>query len=158
MPGQGIVISEAAHVVMPIAPIDITGGKTSARFSMAKYGHASIIVAIGVSAAAFTKIELYECTLASGGSATAIAYSAYKQETAAGDVLGAKVAVASTGITPSANDTIFYVIELDARQLTDGSNWVEVRLTNGSNSVIAAVIAILSGARYAHVGSETVLS
>lgn len=152
MSGQGFNISEEGHIVHVIPPIDVTGGVNGDRFKMANYGHASIIVQIGVSAAAFTKIELWECNAATGGSDATdnvqIGYNVYKEETALGDTLGAKVAVANTGLVPSANNSVFYVIELDASELTDGFYWVELRLTNGSNSVIASAIAILSGSRY----------
>jgi hypothetical protein len=157
---KGFVIAEEGHVVQIVAPVDITGGFTGVRFSMANYQHASIIVMIGASAAAFTALLLKNCTLASGGTATAIPFSIYKQETAGAshDVLGARTAVTSAGYAPSANDGIFYVIELDANELADGFNWVELSATNGTNSVIASAVAILSGSRYAESASPTVLS
>jgi hypothetical protein len=155
---QGVVIAEVGHIVNVIPPVDVTGGATGDRFSMARWTHASIIIQIGVSAAAFTKIILRECDAASGGTATDIAYKLYSEETAAGDTLGAKESVAATGKTPSANNSIMYVIELDARSLSDGFPWVEVALTNGSNSVIASCVAILSGGRYANAESETVIA
>lgn len=155
---QGFVLSEVGHIVNVTPPVDVTGGATGDRFSMENWTHASIIVSIGVSAAAFTKIIVRAATAASGGSTTDIAYKLYSQETAAGDVLGAKESVAATGKTPSANNGIFYVIELDAQSLPEGSHWVEVALTNGSNSVIASVIAILSGGRYGGAESLTVLT
>lgn len=152
---KGFNIAEAAHVVLPLAPVDSTGGKTGAAFSMKNAAHVSIIIPVGVSAAAFTKIIINQCVDAAGTSPVAIPFSIYKQETAAGDVLGPRTAVASTGYTPSANDGIFYVIELDASELTDGSAYVQVQLTNGSNSVLAAVVAVLSGLRYAGASQAT---
>ena len=55
---NGYNISEAGHLVNILPPVDITGGKTCQAFSMANYRHASILIQIGVSAAAFTKIVL----------------------------------------------------------------------------------------------------
>ena len=162
---QGFVIAEAGHVVNLIPPIDITGGVNGDRFSMENYGHASILVQVGVSAAAFTKIELWECNAATGGSDATdnvkIAYNVYKEETALGDTLGAKVAAAdvtTAGVTPNAADNIFYVIELDASELSDGFQWVELRLTNGVNSVIASAAALLSGSRYGNPESATAIA
>jgi hypothetical protein len=154
---KGFVISEQGHVVQVTAPVDVTGGVTGQAFSMKKYQHASILVLIGVSAAAFTKIIVNQATDASGSNPVAIPFSIYKQETAGAnhDVLGARTAVLAAGYTPSANDGIFYVIELDANELADGSPYVQVQLTNGSNSVIAAIVAILSGSRYAETQSPT---
>lgn len=149
MPAKGLTIAEEAHVVNILPPIDITGGVTGDIFSMENFSHATIIVQVGVSAAAFTKIIINECTDFAGTGATGIAHSIYKEETAAGDTLGARTAVAAAGTTPSATDTIMYVIELDAAELTAGSHFVQLSLTNGANSVIASAVAILSGSRYA---------
>lgn len=154
----GINIAEMGHVVNVIPPVDITGGVTGDRFSMENYSHATIVVQVGVSASAFTKIIVRECDAATAGTATDIAFAVYKEETALGDTLAGRVAVAATGVTPSANDNIFYVIELDARELTDGFQWIELALTNGSNSVIASAIAILSGSRFANDQSATAIA
>ena len=155
---KGFVVAEAGHVVNLVPAIDITGGVTGDVFSMENYAHASIIISIGVSAAAFTKIIVNECTDLDATGATAIAHSIYKEETAAGDTLGARTAVLAAGTTPSANDTIMYVIELDASELSDGSHFVQLSMTNGVNSVIACAVAILSGARYAEEQSPTAIA
>ena len=89
---------------------------------------------------------------------TALAFSVYKEETAAGDTLGARTAVLAAGLTPDAADTIMYVIEVDADELPDGSDNLEVSLTNTTNSVIASVVAILTGARYAKEQSATAIA
>jgi hypothetical protein len=160
----GLVVAEAGHVVNLIPPVDITGGKVSQAFSMKNYAHATIILQIGVSAAAFTKIfvDSATATAAVGTPAAGAAhmnFSIYTQETAGADkdVLSARTAVvAATGYTPAATDGIFYVIEIDGSELPDGSPWVQLNLTNGANSVIASAVAILSGARYAETQSPTV--
>jgi hypothetical protein len=149
---RGINLAEQAHVVNVLPPKNISGGAIGDRFKMSHHQKASIVVQVGVSAAAFTKIIVKECDAATAGTATAIAYRLYAEETATGDTLGAKEAVAATGRTPSANDNIMYVIDLDATDLTDGYKWVEVSLTNTSgNSVLASIVAVLTGPRY--VGS-----
>jgi len=162
---KGLVIAEQAHVVQCLAPVDITGGKKCQSVSMKNHGHVTFLVLIGVSAAAFTKIIVQAGTAAAAvGSdvtgAAAIAFNIYKQETAGegNDVLGARTAVTSAGYTPSANDGIYYAIEVDASELPDGSPHVQVVLTNGSNSVIASVLAILSGERFAGAQSATALT
>lgn len=156
---KGIVLAEQGHIVNALPPIDINGGAVADRFKMANHGHATIIVAVGVSAAAFTKILVKECDAASGGTATAIGFKLRSEETANGDTLGAVEDVAAAGKTPSANDNIFYVIELDASELSDGYPWVEVELTNASgNSVIASVVAILTGSRYQEAENATAIA
>lgn len=149
---KGIVLAEVGHLVNILPAVDITGGKTGDRFTMKNHGHATIIVQVGASAAAFTKIIVNACDAATGGTPEAIPFRLAKEETSLGDTLSAFEDVTAAGYTPSANDNIFYVIELDASELPDGKPWVELSLTNTSNSVIASAIAILTGARYQ--GSE----
>jgi hypothetical protein len=72
--------------------------------------------------------------------------------------LGAATAVAAAGTTPSANDNIMYVIEVDAAEMGDGYTTLELSLTNGVNSVIASAIAILSGSRYAGDQNATAIA
>lgn len=152
---RGIALAEVGHIVNVIPPVDISVGKAGDVFTMKNHSHATIIIQIGVSAAAFTKILVNECTSFAAAGATAIAFNVYKEETAAGDTLGARTAVTASGLTPSANDNIMYVIELDAAELSDGSNFVQLQLTNTTNSVIASAVAILTGARYGGEASAT---
>jgi hypothetical protein len=150
--------AQDGHHLQLIAPKDITGGATSPAFAMKNYSHASILIAIGASAAAFTKIIVNECTDASGDGATAIPFDIFKAETANTDVLSARTPVLAAGFTPSAVDDIFYLIEIDAAQLDQGYPYLQLSLTNGVNSVIAHACAILSGARYGGDQSPTVLA
>lgn len=155
---QGINLVEQGHFVNVLPPVDITGGATGDRFSMKHHGKAQILVQVGVSAAAFTKILVKECDAATSGTATPIGFNYYAEETANGDTLGARASVAATGLTPSANNGIFYVIDIDARELSEGFEWVEVSFTNGANSVIASACAILTGGRYNGAEGATVLA
>lgn len=158
MGAHGFYTAQEGHVVNLIPPVDITGGKTGQPFSMANWAHASILLQIGVSAAAFTKIIVNACTDVGGDSPTAIPFDIFTQETAGAshDVLSGRTPVAATGYTPSANDGIFYVIEIDAAQLPAGSPYVQLDLTNGSNSVIASAVAVLSSGRNTSDQSLTV--
>jgi hypothetical protein len=149
---------EAEHYVNILPPIDITGGVTGDRFHMRHHKKAKIVVQVGVSAAAFTKIILRSCDAATSGTATDIAFSMYAEETAAGDTLSSRTAVAATGHTPDAANNIFYVIELDASELVDGDEWVELALTNTTNAVLASAVAILSGSRFGGDQSGTVIA
>jgi len=156
---KGMVVSEEAHIVNVIPPIDLTGGVTGDRFKMDNHGHASIVISLGVQAAALTSIIVNECDAATAGTATAIPFTYYEQTTAAGDVLSAKQTVAATGITsPSANNGIFYVIEIDAQELSDGFNWIEVDIANPAQSNIGSVQAVLSGARFQNEASATAIA
>lgn len=153
-------MAQQGHFVNALPPIDVSGGATSDRWSMAKHSHASIVVAVGVSAAALSSIVLQASTDAAGNGAEAIGFDYFEETTAAGDTLSAKKTATATGITsPSANDNIFYVLEVEADQLPEGKPFLAVVLNNASgNSVVAAVGAVLSGARYQHDQNETVLA
>lgn len=153
---KGFVLAEQGQIVNLLPPVDITGGKTAQAFSMAGFAHASILLLVGVSAAAFTSLVVNACTDISGDNPVAIPFNVYKQETAGAgnNTLGARTAVLAAGLAPSANDGIFYVIELDASELPQGSPFVQVVLANGSNSVIAAGIAVLSGARFSGIDAN----
>lgn len=154
----GLYSTQDGHWVPLINPIDITGGKNSPWINLAKYAHASILIQIGVSAAAAGLVTLNAASDSSGTGSTAIGFNVFKCEVAATDVLGAKVVVPSTGFTPSAVDTIFYVIEIDTQTLPQGLNWLQLAMANTTNSVITSAIAYLSGARQASDQSATVLS
>jgi hypothetical protein len=149
---------EGLHFVNVLPPVDVTGGAAGARFHMRYYKKALVALQVGVSAAAFTKILVKSCSAASAGTATAIAFSYYACETDASDVLGARTASLAAGVTPSAANNIMYVIEVDAAELLDGHDWVEVSVTNGTNSVIASALAVLSGTRYGQDQSVTVVA
>lgn len=155
---KGFYTAQDGHVVPVLAPVDITGGKVGAAFSMKNHAHASILLQIGVSAAAFTKILVNACTDAAGSNPTAIPFDIFTCENANTDVTSGRTPVPVAGYTPSAVDQIFYVIELDASQLPQGSPYVQLQLTNGANSVIASAVAILSGGRFVNDQSATVLA
>lgn len=148
---KGIYLAQDAHTVNILPPVDVTGGKISQAVSLAGAAHVSIILQIGVSAAAPTGVTVNACTNAAGAGATAIPFDLFKQELAgtANDVLGVRTPTPATGFVPSANDDIYYVIEVDADTLPAGSEYVELDIANGANSVIASAVAILSGLRHA---------
>lgn len=155
---KGLTLAEEAHIVNILPPVDITGGKDSDVFSMANHAHATIIVQVGVSAAAFTKILVKECDDFTPSNSTAIAFDYYAETTAAGDTLAARASATTAGVTPSATDNIFYVIEVDASELSAGYPNLMLSLTNGTNSVLASALAILSGSRYAEESSATAIA
>jgi hypothetical protein len=163
MSAKGFRVAESGHVVNALPPVDVTGGKTSQAVKMAIAGHVSFILQIGVSAAATgaVTVQAGTATAAVGSDvagAAAIAFRVYKQETAGADhdVLDAGTDVTTAGFTPSAADGIFYVIEIDADQLPAGSPYVQLKIANGTNSVIASAVAVLSGLRLAGLSNPTV--
>jgi hypothetical protein len=154
---KGFVIAQEGHVVQALAPVSTSGGKTAHAFSMKNYQHASIIILRGVQAAQSTSIVLNACTDGSGDNPMPIPFNVFKQESANADVLGPKTAVTSAGFQPTATGGVFYVIEIDAAELPQGSPYIQVVEANGSNADFAAVVAILSGSRFAEDQSPTEL-
>ena len=155
---KGFYLANDGHFVLALAPRDINGAiRNSDVFSMGKYAHASIIVMLGVTGAA-TTITVEECDNFVPDNTTAIAFASYAEETAAGDTLGTKTATSSSGITGSTNDGVFYVIEVDAAELSDGFPNLRVVLSDPSGATLAAVAVFLSGARYGHEQSPTAIA
>lgn len=158
----GFNVSEAGHVVNLIPPVDGNAGAPvgAQGFSMKGYDHASIIVQLGVTAAAPTSILLVSSTAASAGTTTQLPFRYYSQTTAgkSNDVLsGPLVAVAASGIaSPSNNDGIFYVIEVDSAELPDGQPYLQLQVTNPASSILVSAVAILSAGRQQYQGSPTV--
>lgn len=152
---NGFYVAQEGHVVSLISPQNISGGDTGQIFNMSGYRHASIIVQLGAQAAQATAIKLNACTDAAGDGATAIPFDIFTQETAgnANDVLSTRTSVAVAGYQPSGNANIFYVIELDAAALPQGSPYVQLQITNGANADYASAVAILSGGRF--VGDQS---
>ena len=132
MGAKGFYAAQEGHIVNALPPVDITGGALSDVWSMRNHGHATIIVQAGVSAAAWTKIILQACDDFVPTNTTDIPFTLFSEETAAGDTLAAKEAVATTGKTPSANNGIMYVIEVDASELPEGKP--NLRLPSDSRS------------------------
>ena len=159
MAAQGFSIGEGqGHYVLGTAPVDIdAGAQTSDAFSMANYSHATIIISLGVTGAAST-VTVKENTAADGSGATAIAFSYYAEETAAGDTTGARTAATSSGFATSTNDGVYYIIELNAEDLSDGSPWVTVHMSDPGSATFGSIGIILSGARYAEVEAPTAIA
>ena len=64
---KGFVVGQESHVVLALAPVNLSGGKTAQAFSLKRYQHASILVMLGAQAAQLTSIVVNACTDASGG-------------------------------------------------------------------------------------------
>ncbi len=140
-------LTEETHIVNILPPIDIDGGTTSDVFSMKDAAHVTIIIQMGVTGAAST-ITVKECDDFTPSNSTAIAFKKAAEETANGDTLGSIGSVASTGFASSTNDNIFYTIEIDAEELTEGYPNLQVAFSDPGASTLVSAVAILSGLCY----------
>ncbi len=155
---KGIVIAEDLHVVNALPPLDIdVSAQNSDVWSMANHSHATIIVQFGVTGAA-TTMTVEECDDFTPSNSTAIEFASYSETTANGDTLGARVATTSSGLSSGTNDGIFFVIEVDASQLTDGFPNMRVALSDPGAATFANIVVILSGSRYAQESSATAIA
>lgn len=155
---KGFHIPQEGHVVNILPPISLNGGKTSDYFSMENYSHVDIIIQLGAAVGA-TTITVFEAADFTPSSETAIAFDVFKEETAAGDTLGAKVAVTAAGFASVSDGTAntMYVISIDADQLTDGKPCLAVKFSN-PGAQLGSAVAVLSGARYPGDQSPTAIA
>jgi hypothetical protein len=151
-------LAERFHFVNALPPVDINGAaQNSDVWSMKNWRHATIIVVLGVTGAAST-VTVEECDDFVPTNSTAIAFNVYKEETDAGDTLGARVATAAAGFAASTNDNVFYVIEVDASELTDGYPNMRVAMSDPAVATVAAILVILSDPRYLGDQSATAIA
>ena len=150
-------IPNEGHLVNILAPVDINGGKSSDVFSMEGYSHVDIIIQLGVTHAAST-VTVEECDDFTPTIDTAIAFSYYSETTAGGDTLSVKAAADTAGFATSANDGVFYVISIDASQLSDGYPCLIVKFSNPGGATFGSAVAVLSGARYGNEASATAIA
>ena len=142
------VIAECCHLVNIIPPWGSNAGtKDSDIFSMKDTSHVSIILQVGTQAGAFD-IDVVASDDFAASNTTAIAFAVYKEETADGDTLGSRTAVASTGFASAAANNTMYVIEIDAEELPEGKPNVQLKLSGLDNTTYVSAVAILSGLSY----------
>lgn len=158
MAAKGVLIPEEGHVVNILPPVDINGSaQTSDYFCLKNYQHVDIILTLGVTGAAST-VTVEESDDASGSNTTAIAFSYYAETTAAGDTLGDRTAATTAGFATSTNDSVTYVISIDASQLTDGYPYLVLKMSDPSAATLASAVAVLSGARYQQENTPTAIT
>jgi hypothetical protein len=150
-------LSNSGHVVNALAPVDINGGVNSDVWSMKDWDHASVVISLGVTGAAST-VTLQECDNFTPSNSTAIAFDYYSETTAAGDTLSTKSTATTSGFATSTNDGVFYVVEIDSAELSDGYPNLRVCFSNPSASTFASVAVVLSGGRNACEASGTAIA
>ena len=154
----GMNIAEQGHLVNILPPVDVDGAVNSDVFSMANYAHASIIITAGVTGADAGNITLEECDDFVPTASTAIAFSYYGEPTPAGDTLSVRMAATVAGIDVSANDSIMYVIEIDASELSAGFPNLRIAWSDPGAATFGAAVAVLTGARYGKERSASAIA
>ena len=145
---KGFVAAEEGHIVQLLTPQAFSAAGTSDTFSMEAWAHATILLNIGVGSS--TTVTVGECTAFTGSGRTALTFRSAKEATGGGDTLDAALAWASsiTWTGSAAAPGGFAVIEIDADELTDGYNFIQVNIADPGTSLLAGSMAVLSGGRY----------
>jgi hypothetical protein len=159
---KGCYVAQCGHPVNILTPQDVSGAVSSDVFSMGKYAHATIIVQAGSTNADAGNITVEACDNFTPTTHTEVGFDYYAETTAEGDTLSGITTVATadaaTGIDVSGNDSIMYVIELDASQLPDGKPNVRISWSACGGATYGSAVAILSGSRYASDQSATAIA
>jgi len=150
-----INMAEECHVVNILVPQDVSGAVNSDVFSMRNASHVTIIVQAGSTNADAGNVTIEECDNFTPSNSTAIAFNYYAEETDSGDTLGDRTAAETTGIDVSGNDNIFYVIEIDAEELTEGYECLRLCWSACGGATYGSAVAILSGYSYAGKNQNT---
>lgn len=141
------VLAQEGHIINALAPVDINGGANSDVWSMKDCSHASIIIKLGVTGAAST-VTVEECDDFTPTNSTAIAFKYAAETTAGGDTLGSLTAATTAGFATSTNDGVFYVIEIDVEELSEGYPCLRVVFSDPSAATFADVTVVLTGLSY----------
>lgn len=155
MNAKGINFAETFHTVPLLYPVDLDSSQQSAQttdFVKFTDGHATILVVLGVTGATMA-LTVNASSDNTGTGSTDIPFACYKKETASVDVGPlTRVDVASTGITTSGNNSIFYLIEIDASEMPADKPWLGVTIADPAAATIGSVIVFFSGMRYSGQG------
>lgn len=157
---KGFNIAEEGHVAIGQYPISMNGLSTLDAINMEGYSHLSAIIVTGATNGTSVVFTVYASTDASAGSAELVAFNYYFESTASTDVLGARTLNSTTALTFT-NASIsnqFAVIEIDASELPDGHNWINVTESAATTTTPGCVVYVLSGARYGGPESPTVIA
>lgn len=140
---MAMTFTQENQVSRAFGPIDINGGAiTSDWLSMANYSHLTFLVSIATHGAAST-ITVANATNNAGGSTADIAFNYRLTATTLVDDFGDVTAVAAAGVaTDGATTDIMYAIEIDARELTDGMDFVQVKMSNPGAAMVTSIVGI----------------
>ncbi len=154
---KGFHIGEEGHVVCLVLPHELNGAAHRTDIiDMKGYSHVDFIIVTGAGGTAAT-VTVEKDPATTSGSEVAIPFKYYAELTGDGDVLDRAADATVAGFALAATADIMYVISVDAAELGEGYEGINLYITNPGGSLYGAVIAVLSGARYAKESSETAL-
>ncbi len=133
------------------------GDPASDVVNLALYEHVVFVIYEGVGTTGTVTITVEECTSAAGAGATAIPFK-YRVQTTK-DTWGAVTAAAAAGFGTTAGSNHVYIIEVSASELSEGSNFVRLQLTELVDAaVLGGVLVILAKPRFGTAVPKTAIS
>lgn len=154
----GNYLAENAKVVEAIKPQTGASARSGDWISLKNWHHLTIIIQIAMGNAATTAITVDKATDVSGtgnsdgitiANAYKIAVGAAASDTPAKLSSGASITSSATG-----SGSEIFVIELDAAELGDGYDCVQVELGSSNAANLVSALYVLSGPRYAGVAAN----
>jgi len=154
-------LCELTKIVPILAIADHTSGVTMDAFCMKDFGHATIVFTFAALTGDYVLTVTQGATAAANTAALPFDYT-YTETNINSDGAETCIALANDadGVLSLADGTYdnrMLIIEIDGKSLTDGYDWVDMRLSNDGAGYATALL-ILSEPRYASDLGETCLS
>lgn len=154
---------EYAKIVPILAIADHGAGVTMDAFKLTNHGHATVIFVFG---ADIDGDAVLTCTqgATAGANTAALAFDyAYTETDINSDGAETFTALANDSdgvltLTEATYENRLLVLEIDGKSLTDGYDWVDIRLSSAATACTISGVVILSEQRYGSDLGETVLS
>ena len=152
---KGIEIAQECHIVNAYPPQDPAGAAASDWIHMENAGHITFLIMQG--AGSVGTVTINNATGAGGTGTATMPFDYYLETAANGDTLGNKTAATTAGVALNDNDDTMMIIEIDASQLPDGSDWINLAISSVTATLVS-VTAILSGYRYQQENTITAIA
>lgn len=153
-----MALYEELHVVNALVPVAdaFAATKYTDIIKLAKHHKITFVIITGANAGGDSVVTVEACDDVTPTNSSAIAFR-YKACTS-GDTFGAMAACASTGFTTSTTANSMYVVEVTSDMLTQGYEYVRLKLVEDTdNAVTAGIAAILSDGRYQESVMDTAI-
>lgn len=138
---------EDTKILWASAPANYTGAANTINYvSLKNYDRLTAVIATGAWAGGTAAVTVNEATSVAGGSAQALAFTAYWHDESTSGTL-VKTTCSDTFNLDTANKV--YVLEIEASSLSEGFDCVGVAVASpGANDDLYSITYVLSGGRH----------
>lgn len=145
------------HALAAVADA-FSGTVASAAWKMNFFQRATAFLHKGVGTTGTSTITVEACSAADGTGATAIPFKYCKNtNTGAGSAMGAMTAATAAGFTTTAGSNQIYEIEIDAKDLPEGLNWVRIKAVEVVDSpVLGGILVLVHEPKYAQASHQAI--